>query len=63
MNINQISNNTSALEEQKNNLKNIEFEEFDMQKLSDGSYIELTDDNINKISETIMCVKDILKIS
>lgn len=59
----QISQNTSALKEQKNNLKNIEFEEFDMQKLSEGSYIELTDENINKVSETIMCVKDILKIS
>lgn len=62
-NNNQMSNNASSLQEQKQDLKNIEFKEFDIRELSEGSYIELTDENINKVSETVMQIKDLVNIS
>ena len=58
-NSNQRTNNSSALQKQEKDLKNIEFKEFDIQELSEqDSFIELKDDNISKLSETAIQIKN-----
>jgi len=63
-NSNQITNNSSSLQKQEKDLKNIEFKEFDIQELSgQDAFIELKDDTISKVSETATQIKDLVNIS
>ncbi|GEM_PF-5246047 len=63
-NNNQMSNNTSSLQKQEQDLKNIEFKEFDIKELlKEDSFIELKYNTVSNLSASFTYINDLLNIS
>ncbi len=63
-NSNQITNNSSSLQKQEQDLKNIEFKEFDIKELlKEDSFIELKYNTVSNLSASFTYINDLLNIS